>query len=223
MDTTGSVDNIEPTTAVDVPIPPGTQEVFGGYQPTLLVAVGQRHGRFPLQRPGHAGHVPPGPGDPCQRRHRARRADPREHLNLTGPVTVPGIAGTISAGNVAEVLLHQQYAQLLPVPSAQRHDNISAVAKAAFDKMKTEHIDLAALANALATDVDGSSPHRLGRGAQVRIDHQLARCVGFDRHQPTRTDLPRGRGELDRHQTGLLREDGEQRPGPHHRPTATPW
>jgi hypothetical protein len=77
-------------------------------------------------------------------------------LELSGPVQVPGVPGQITADNVAEVLLHQQYLQY-PVLSVQgeRHDNISAVAKAVVDRMKSEHIDLAALASAVATDMAG--------------------------------------------------------------------
>jgi hypothetical protein len=69
---------------------------------------------------------------------------------------VPNVPGLISATNVAQVLLHDQYLQY-PAGSAQgeRHDNVSAVAKAIVDRMKFEHVDLAALANALANDVSG--------------------------------------------------------------------
>jgi hypothetical protein len=77
-------------------------------------------------------------------------------LTLTGPVSVPNISGQISAQNVATVILHDQY-QDYPAGSAQaqRQDNIAAVAKAVVGQMKNEHIDLAALASALAQDVSG--------------------------------------------------------------------
>ena len=48
---------------------------------------------------------------PRQRRHRARRPALESLLQLTGPVEVPTIAGPITAGNVADVILHQQYTQ----------------------------------------------------------------------------------------------------------------
>jgi hypothetical protein len=71
-------------------------------------------------------------------------------------VTVPNIPGPISAANVGEVLLHEQYQQYPAASlSGERHDNISAVAKAVVSEMKSENVDLAALANALAADVAG--------------------------------------------------------------------
>ncbi len=54
------------------------------------------------------------------------------------------------------MILHDQYSEYPAGSSqAQRHDDIAAVADATVERMKSEHIDLAALASALATDVEG--------------------------------------------------------------------
>jgi hypothetical protein len=52
--------------------------------------------------------------------------------------------------------LHQQYTQYPAAgDQAERHDNISAVAQAVVEQMQSEHVDLAAFAEALANDVAG--------------------------------------------------------------------
>lgn len=156
VDTTGSVDNIEPTQAVDVPIPAGTQQVFGGYGPTQIWQSVNASADFPFSGEVMQAMFAQAEGTQVNGVIALDVPALESLLNLTGPVTVPNISGSISASNVAEVLLHEQYLQY-PVASLQgeRHDNISAVAKAVFDQMKTEHIDLAQLANTLASDVAG--------------------------------------------------------------------
>jgi hypothetical protein len=77
-------------------------------------------------------------------------------LSLSGPVEVPSISGLITATNVGETLLHEQYEQYPNLSEqGERHDNISGVAQAVVDKMKSEHIDLGALVSALASDIAG--------------------------------------------------------------------
>ncbi len=76
-------------------------------------------------------------------------------LKLTGPVTVPGIDQPVTASNATELLLHQLYEGFPSGPQTERHDDISAVARAVVDKMKHEHIDLAAFAEAISKDVAG--------------------------------------------------------------------
>lgn len=156
MSNTGSVDNIEPTGPVGVPLTPGTQLVLGGYQPTLSWQSVNATADFPL-----SAHVMQAMYQQVQGAHVngviALDVPALESLlNLTGPVTVPNIPGIITAADVGEVLLHEQYAQYPAVAlSGERHDNISAVTKAVVDRLSSEHVDLAALANALATDVAG--------------------------------------------------------------------
>lgn len=156
IDTTGSVDNIELSSPADVAIPPGTQKVFGGYFPTQTWQSTNASADFPFS------------GRAMQAMYLAAA---QQHvdgvigidvpalsglLQLTGPVTVSGIAGPITAANVDYQLLDRIY-QGVPQGGGEteRHDEISAVAKAAFDKMKTEHVDLAALADTLAAAVAG--------------------------------------------------------------------
>jgi hypothetical protein len=156
MSDTGSVDNIEPTESVGVPVPPGTEQVLGGYQPTLSWQSVNATADFPFSAQVMQAMYQEVQGTHVNGVIALDVPTLQSLLNLTGPVTVPNIAGVITAVNVSEVLLHEQYEQYPAVSlSGERHDNISAVTKAVVDALTNEHVDLAALASALATDVAG--------------------------------------------------------------------
>jgi hypothetical protein len=156
MSDTGSVDNIEPTESVAVPIPPDTVQVLGGYQPTLSWQSVNATADFPF-----SAHVMQAMYQQVQGAHvngviALDVPTLKSFLALTGPVSVPNIPGSVTAADVGEVLLHEQYEQYPAVSlSGERHDNVSAVTKAVVNQLTSEHVDLAALANALATDVAG--------------------------------------------------------------------
>jgi hypothetical protein len=77
-------------------------------------------------------------------------------LELTGPVTVPGVAEPITAQNASNVLLNQLYQGLLPGSSqAPRHEELAAVASAVFHQLRVGNIDVVALARTLATEIAG--------------------------------------------------------------------
>jgi hypothetical protein len=76
-------------------------------------------------------------------------------VKLTGPLTIPGVSGTLSAGNLADVLLHKFYEGYAPNQQNARHDELSAVAKGVVNKLSSENVDLAQIADALSHDVEG--------------------------------------------------------------------
>ena len=154
LDNTQSSDTPLPE-PVNVPLPAGTQEIFGALDPTQLWQSVNASADFPLS------------GQIMQAMYQEVTGI---HVNgvvgidvpalvtllrLSGPVTVPGIAQPVTAANASDILLHQLYAEFPAGNQTQRHDDISAVARAVIDKMKTEHVDLAAFAVALADDVAG--------------------------------------------------------------------
>ena len=156
VDTVGSVDDIEPAKAVHVPIPAGTDAVFGGDEPTSLWQSVNASADFPV-----SGAIMQAMFAQVEKVHvdgviALDVPALASLLTLTGPVSVPAIAGPISAQNVASVILHDQYSAYLPGSAqAQRKENIAAVAQATVQRLKSEHIDLAALGSALASDVEG--------------------------------------------------------------------
>jgi hypothetical protein len=159
-DGTFSLDSTSPSDAplaqpVNVALPTGTQAIFGALNPTEQWQSVNATADFPLS------------GQIMQAMYQEVTGI---HVNgvvgidvpalvsllqLSGPVIIPDIAEPISADNASDVLLHQLYADFPAGDQTQRHDDISAVARAVIDKMKTEHVDLAALAVALANDVAG--------------------------------------------------------------------
>lgn len=77
-------------------------------------------------------------------------------LNLTGPVTAPGVPEAVTAQNASDVLLNQLYAGLPPESSqVPRREDLSAVASAAFHQLNVGKVDVVALARTLATVVAG--------------------------------------------------------------------
>jgi hypothetical protein len=154
LDSTAASDATLPR-PVNVPLPPGTQAIFGALNPTQLWQSVNASADYPL-----SGQIMQAMYEEVTGIHvnGVVAIDVPalvSLLQLSGPVTVPDIAGTITADNAADVLLHQLYADFPAGDQTQRHDDISAVARAVIDKMKTEHVDLAAFAVALANDVAG--------------------------------------------------------------------
>jgi hypothetical protein len=157
LNNTESVDDIEPSTPVSVPIPADTQLVFEhDFGLTQLWQSVNPQANFPLSAELMQAMYQQANGTHVDGVVALDVPALASLLALTGPVSVPNIPGLITAQNVGEVLLHEQYLQY-PVASlsAERHDNIAAVARAAVRLLKTEHVDLAALGNALAADVSG--------------------------------------------------------------------
>jgi hypothetical protein len=152
----GSVDTLEPTQSVTVPIPGTTRLVFGDEQPTLLWQSVNASADFPTSARIMQAMFAQVEGVHVDGVVAVDVPALASLLRLSGPVTVAGISGVITDANVSDVLLHRLYEQY-PANSEQagRHDDISAVATAVVHQMKAEHIDLASLASALASDVAG--------------------------------------------------------------------
>ena len=172
-----------------VAIPPGTEQVFGMFQPTQLWTSTNATADFPFS------------GAAMQAMYAS--ATGGQHvdgvvgldvvclaglLRLTGPVVVPGINQPITAANVTGVLLHQLYVQNPVGSQAARNDQLAAVVKAAFDRMQAEHVDLAALANTLAKSIAGR--HLMvwdQTPAQEQVLSDLGASGAIDTSDPTRT------------------------------------
>lgn len=149
LDPAGSVDDIEPSRAVNLPMPAGTGAIFDGYQPTSLQqsvnATANFTADFPL-----SGTIMQEMFAQLEGVHVAGVIaldvpTLASLLTQTGSVSVPVIAGPVSAPNVATVILRDQ---CYPPGSARRKG-------ATVERVQFEQIDLAALGSALANDVEG--------------------------------------------------------------------
>ena len=153
--TSASVGDYPLATPAPVAIPPGTAQVFGPLGPTQLWQSTNATADFPwsgtamqaMWGQAAVAHVDGviGVDVPAL----------ASLLALTGPVNVPGIDQPVTAANAESLLLDQLYQGFPAGNQEQRHDDISAVAKAVVNQMKTEHIDLAQLAKTLANDAAG--------------------------------------------------------------------
>ena len=189
LDPAGSVDDIEPSRAVNVPMGTGTEAVFGGYQPTSLWQSVNATADFPLSGAIMQAMFAQVEGVHVDGVVALDVPALASLLTLTGPVSVPDIAGPISAQNVATVILHDQYLGYPPGSArAQRQDDIALVAAVTVGRMQLEHIDLAALGSALANDVEGR--HLMVWDAVPRNESNLT-AIGasgsVDSTTPTRT------------------------------------
>ena len=151
-----SVDNLTPLKApVGVTIPTGTNAIFGGLQTTQIWTSVNATADFSFSGSVMKDMFPLTTAQQVDGVIGLDVPTLASLLKLTGPVAVPGIVQPITASNVANVLLNQLYGGISPGGQNQRHDEISGAAQAIFHALSGEHVDIAALAHALADDIQG--------------------------------------------------------------------
>lgn len=188
LDSPSSVEAYPLSSPVPIPIPAGTQAVFGLDQPTKLWQDANDTANFPwtgsvlaamyLQATGTADDGVVAIDVPAL----------AQLLLLTGPVDVPGISQPVTSENVVNILLFSLYQQYPGGSQVIRHDLSSSVASAIFDKLAHEHVDPAALAHTLANLVAGR--HLLVYDAQSNLESTLnayGASGAIDNNQPGHT------------------------------------
>jgi hypothetical protein len=149
----GSVNDIEPGSPVPgVPIPGGTEAVFGGLDPTETWQSTNATADFSFSGQDMQYMYAYAAGDDVDGVIGIDVVALQSLLKLTGPVTVAGIAEPVTAQNAADVLLNQLYAGLPPrSPQGQRREELAEVASAVFHQLGVGKVDVVALARTLAT------------------------------------------------------------------------
>jgi hypothetical protein len=151
-----SVGNLTLSSPAPVPMSPGMRAVFGDWEPTQVWQSTNATADFPWTGRDVTAMYAQATG---QHVHGVLALDVpglARLLELVGPVTVPGIGEPVTSSNLATIVLHDLYQGLPPQSSqVERQDLLSSVAKAVFDQMQQSHVDVAALANALAKDAAG--------------------------------------------------------------------
>jgi hypothetical protein len=184
-----SVDNLTPLKGpVGVPIQAGTNEIFGGLQPTQLWTSVNANADFSFSGSVMRDMFPLTTAQQVDGVIGLDVPTLASLLSLTGPVAVPGIAEPITAANVADVLLNQLYVGVSSGGQNHRHDEISGAAQAIFHALSGEHVDIAALAHALAEDIQGR--HLMvwdSNGASESILKALGASGEVDTSSPDRT------------------------------------
>ena len=157
----GKITVVNPTSVGDLTlkspanyaIPAGMQQVFGGYQPTQVWQSANATAGFPWTGGDLQAMYAQATGQHVNGVLALDVPAVASLLQLTGPVTVPGIAEPVTAANVSGILLNQLY-NGIPV-NTERHDELTTVARAVVDRLSNEKVDLATLANTLSQDVAG--------------------------------------------------------------------
>jgi Protein of unknown function (DUF4012) len=153
------------------PIPPGTQAVFGGYEPTLVWQSTNAPADFPWSGGDMAAMYHAATGGTVQGVIALDVPTLQSLLALTGPLSVPGVPGPITSANAASILLNQLY-QGTPAGSQElRHDELSLVAQAAVADLSAKKVDPGALARALGEDAAGR--HLLLWSAAPQLQRQI--------------------------------------------------
>ena len=188
LDTPQSVDKYLLSQPVSIPIPLGTEKVFGPYQPTLLWQSANATADFPWSGSDLTAMASQTIGVANDGVIAVDVHALAALLKLTGPVTVPDIAVPVSAGNAESLLLNTEYRNFPVGNQTARKDSLAAVARATIDLMSHEHIDVAQLAHTLSLEVAGR--HLLLYDTHPRLEAILNRygaSGAIDVRNPTRT------------------------------------
>jgi hypothetical protein len=136
-----------------VPLAPGTQSVFSGYDPTFLWQSTNATADFGWSGADMQTMFEQATGVKVDGVIGVDVLMLQRLLRITGPVGVPGLPIAVSAQNVVPLLLHDLYIGEQPGADTTRNDELSAVFKATVDRMKAGDVDLAQLAETLAKGV----------------------------------------------------------------------
>jgi len=172
---------------VAVPLPPGLETVFGGFQPTQLWQSANATADFPWSGSDLAAMSAAGAGQPVDGVVALDVPTLASLLALTGPVTVAGFPQPVTAANVEGLLLHELYVGAPVGSQTERQDENAAVAGAVVHALSTTPVDVAALAHSLARDVAGR--HLILWDAQPTNEATLIRygaSGAIDTENPTR-------------------------------------
>lgn len=153
---THSVGEVALRSPANVPMSPGTRVAFAGFNPTQIWQSADAPASFPWTGTDVQAMYAQATGQRVDGVIALDVPGLANLLSIVGPVQVAGVSQPITAANLAEITLHQLYQD---VPSSanenSRRDVLASIAKAAVDKMKSEHVDIAAFANVLAKDAAG--------------------------------------------------------------------
>jgi hypothetical protein len=138
-----------------VPVPAGTQAVFGGYAPTQLWQSTDATADFAWSGADMQAMFAQATGVRVDGVIGVDVPMLGRLLALTGPVLVPGISVPVSAANVVPLLLHDLYDGERPSSEVVHEDREAAVFRAIIRQLRHSHVDVARLADALAQGVAG--------------------------------------------------------------------
>jgi hypothetical protein len=157
MDSAASVGKItlhQPAIALSE-LAPGTREAFGDLDPTRIWQSTNANADFPTSAKWMIAMFDQARGIHVDGVIGVDVQTLANILKVVGGVHIPAVHQEINTNNVAPLLLFDLYTKYPEGSQVARHDDITAVAQAAVDRMKTSTYDLGAFFDALAKASQG--------------------------------------------------------------------
>ncbi|MDQ6839659.1 MAG: DUF4012 domain-containing protein [Actinomycetota bacterium] len=146
----GSIAELGLKEPAPTPIPPGTQEVFGAIRPTALWQSVNATADFEWSGRAMVDMYHQATGQTIDGVLAIDVPGLAELLRVVGPVSVTGVDESVSADNVARILLHDLYEGLGPTDSQSgRRERLDDVVGAIIDRLSSGDRDLLGLGAAL--------------------------------------------------------------------------
>jgi hypothetical protein len=155
---------------------PTTESVFGKFDPTQIWQSVNANGNFPTSAQWMIAMFHQARGITVNGVIGVDVQTLANILKVVGPVRVPTIHQTVSASNVAPLLLYKLYLQYPAGEQVTRHDDITAVAQAAVHEMNKRKYDLGYFFDQLAKASQGR--HLLFYDTSVPLEHAVVSFGG---------------------------------------------
>jgi hypothetical protein len=154
---TGRIPDLMLSQPVNAAVAPGTAEVFGGIEPTQLWQSVNATADFSWSGQTMAAMYHQATGQSVDGVIAMDVPALAHVLQVTGPVAVPGFAQPVSAGNVAQLVLHDQYESISKADptQAERKEAMSDLMRVVSDRLTTGNFDTVALGRQLGQAAAG--------------------------------------------------------------------
>ncbi|MFN2506375.1 MAG: DUF4012 domain-containing protein [Acidimicrobiales bacterium] len=147
---TGSVDELPLDRHAPTPVPPGTQQVFGFINPTLLWQSVNATADFAWSGRAMVEMYQQASGQPVDGVIAIDVPGLAALLRVVGPVSIDGIAEPITAENASRILLHDLYEGLAPTsPQGERRERLADVTQTVIQRLTASSQDAVALGREL--------------------------------------------------------------------------
>ncbi len=152
----GSVEELRLTTPAPTPLPPGTDQVFGPIRPTQTWQSVNAWADFPLSGRVMSDMYRQASGQDIDGVIAVDVPALAALLRVVGPVATPGQAELVSADNVNQILLHDQYEGVaVNAPQSTRRERLGDVTDGVINRLTGGSFDAVALGRELGDAAQG--------------------------------------------------------------------
>jgi len=152
----GSIEDLRLTTPAPTPLPPGTDQVFGPIRPTQTWQSVNASADFPLSGRAMSDMYRQATGQDIDGVIAVDVPALGALLRVVGPVATPGQAELVSADNVNQILLHDQYEGVaVNAPQSARRERLGDVTDGVINRLTGGSFDAVALGRELGDAAQG--------------------------------------------------------------------